>query len=201
MQAAEERPVPEKKNSTPMHFLRRQLIRNLFYTGRTVILFPEKGPFDQLPIGNPLPTIQGAEMIEGADLTAGLADDQSMSARKRRVPEQWKQLFKPVPLALLGLAIAVALWGFGYKLSLYHLHQTPSVRASFAQLWDNSRNSTLAGTSRTRFVMGSQAHLTPSQPHLDLCRGVAPVLQTPTSGVRHFKSSIPSRAPPAVASA
>lgn len=41
---------------------------------------------------------------------------------------------KPLALGLIGLAIAVALWGFGYKLSRYN--PSLSSRASFAKLWD-----------------------------------------------------------------
>jgi hypothetical protein len=40
--------------------------------------------------------------------------------------------FRPWTLALVGLAIAVALWGYGYKISPYNLHLDAASRASFA---------------------------------------------------------------------
>jgi hypothetical protein len=36
---------------------------------------------------------------------------------------------------LIGLALAVVLWGTGYKLSLYRPHPSPSVRVGVAKLW------------------------------------------------------------------
>lgn len=44
-------------------------------------------------------------------------------------------------VGLLGLAIAVTLWGFGYKLSRYNLHSDTNSRASFAKLWDKHQDS------------------------------------------------------------
>jgi hypothetical protein len=61
-------------------------------------------------------------------------------------------------LWLIGLAIAVALWGFGYKLSRYNLHSDISSRASFARLWDKHQDSA---------QVAENAKLTP-QSHLGL---------------------------------
>ena len=33
--------------------------------------------------------------------------------------ELWRQISNPLALGLLGLAVAVVVWGYGYKLSLY----------------------------------------------------------------------------------
>ena len=149
-----------------------------------------KGLFDQLPVRKPSP------ITSSADLTGA----QSASAQMRCVYLPWKQLFKPFPLALVGLAIAVALWGYSYKLSLYHLHRTPSSQASVAKLWDGPRNPSLAAASRLKiqlqFIPGSQALLAPSQPLPHTSRAVALVFPVRTSGVIYFNSLIPSRSPP-----
>lgn len=47
---------------------------------------------------------------------------------------------KPWALGLIGLAIAIALWGFGYKISRYNPHPAPSSRASVAKLWDKHQD-------------------------------------------------------------
>ena len=44
--------------------------------------------------------------------------------------------FRPCAVGLLALAIAIALWGFGYKLSRYDPHPSAASRASIAKLWD-----------------------------------------------------------------
>ena len=46
--------------------------------------------------------------------------------------------------ACIGLAIAVALWGFGYRLSRYDLHPNATTRASVAKLWDKHQDLTEA---------------------------------------------------------
>jgi len=55
------------------------------------------------------------------------------SFTKRHIPAG---TFRPCSLGLLGLAIAIALWGFGYKLSRYNPHPSAASRASIAKLWD-----------------------------------------------------------------
>jgi hypothetical protein len=47
----------------------------------------------------------------------------------------WHSLFRPVSILLIGLALAVFLWGLGYKLSLYHSHHNPPGQTSVAKLW------------------------------------------------------------------
>jgi hypothetical protein len=43
-------------------------------------------------------------------------------------------------VSLLGLALAVVLWGLEYKLSLYHPHPNNSARVRVAKLWVGPRN-------------------------------------------------------------
>ncbi len=54
------------------------------------------------------------------------------------------------PWGLLGLVLAVVLWGTGYKLSLYRPHPAPSVRAGVAKLWVGPRASVCIKGSRTK---------------------------------------------------
>jgi hypothetical protein len=150
----------------------------------------EKGLF------NPLPVWKLSPITPSADLT----DAQSTGAQKSPVDPPWRQLFRPFPLALVGLAITVALWGYGYKLSLYHACPTPSSRASVAKLWDGPRNTSLAVASRlttkSRLIPGSQTLWVPSQPVLNTSRTAALVFPPRTCGVRYSNSPIPSRSPP-----
>jgi hypothetical protein len=51
-----------------------------------------------------------------------------------------RQISNPLALGLLGLALAVTLWGYGYKLSLYGALRDHSVpRVPVAKLWIEHR--------------------------------------------------------------
>ena len=54
----------------------------------------------------------------------------------------------PWTIALFGLALAVALWGFGYKLSRYNPHLDAAARASYAKLWDKHQDTSELLTSK-----------------------------------------------------
>ena len=47
---------------------------------------------------------------------------------------------KTTKVVVLILAIAVALWGYGYKISRYNSHLDAASRASFAKLWDRHQD-------------------------------------------------------------
>lgn len=70
---------------------------------------------------------------------------------------------KPCAIGLIALAIAVALWGFGYKISLYRPYLSPVSRASVAKLWVERRGpSTTPGihlAPRLRTTADSQTPL------------------------------------------
>lgn len=53
-------------------------------------------------------------------------------------------------LGLVGLALAISLWGYGYKLSLYLVHPTPTLRASAARLWIEPRNASVTAAFRLK---------------------------------------------------
>ena len=72
-----------------------------------------------------------------------------------------KQLLRPCSLALFGLAVAIALWGFSYKISLYHRHRLSPMRSVVAKLWFEPASDTFATAQRLRgrshFKAGSHA--------------------------------------------
>jgi hypothetical protein len=111
----------------------------------------------------------------------------------------WKQLFKPCALGILGLAIAVVLWGTGYKLSLYHRHPAPSP-VPVAKLWIESRNASLAVASglktKSHFVSDSQTYLDPIQRLPQQGRAGVCILSVCTHDVAYFGFLIPFRSPP-----
>src|ERR1019366_6841832 len=99
----------------------------------------------------------------------------AMQARSRC--PSWRQVFKPCALGLFGLGIAVALWGFGYKLSLYNRHAAPSSRASVARLWIEPRDASFVATSRlkarSRLIPGPLALSVPIQQFLRIDHAVS----------------------------
>lgn len=107
---------------------------------------------------------------------------------------------QPKPLRLLGLAVAIALWGFGYRLSTYELHPSSNARGGAAKLCLEPRNASFALAARIK----SSAHLIPVSaaipasarffPHIE-CVLVCPVLQNTARPVT-LRFLIPFRSPP-----
>ena len=112
----------------------------------------------------------------------------------------WREVFRPCILGLFGLGITVALWGFGYKLSLYHGHAAPSSRVPVARLWIEPRGASSPATHKLR----AKSHIAPdsaaiSVPVLRLARfdrTVAPITPVPRRGIAYFDFLIPFRSPP-----
>jgi hypothetical protein len=157
-----------------------------------VRLFPRrpKGPFDELPARKPI------------TITAS-APPKLVLRMKLQVPScypVWGQVSRPCTLGIVGLAIAVFLWGFGYKLSLYHPHPPSSSRASVAKLWIDPHSASVATTSRLK----AKSHLLPdsqawsvSVPRLPcLGRAIVFILPLCERRIALFDFLIPSRAPP-----
>lgn len=78
-----------------------------------------------------------------------------------RVSQLWSRISTPKLVAYCGLALAVVLWGFGYKLSLYHRHPTPIQHVDVAKFWLEQSNCSIdtAQNLRRQFfiVAGPQA--------------------------------------------
>ncbi len=120
--------------------------------------------------------------------------------RKQNQYPSLRELLRPCVLGFVGLAIAVTLWGFGYKLSLY-LHPPNTVsRVSVARLWFEQRNSFVAATPRPGARANGFSRLhpfeVPAQRFPRLSPGVTCVVPYDARGVRIFHSLIPSRGPP-----
>jgi len=117
----------------------------------------------------------------------------------RCVYPSWRQIFRPCALGIIRLAIAVALWGAGYKLSLYHRHATPSP-VPVAKLWIESRHAFVTVVSgfkaKSHLVPGSQALPVPIQRLRSLSNAVASILPVCVRDIDYFVFPIPSRSPP-----
>lgn len=112
----------------------------------------------------------------------------------------WRQIFRPSALALVGLAIAVALWGFGYKLSLYHPDPTPSSQFPVAKLWIEHRNASVTAVSRLKstshLIPAPQVFPVPIQRFPHRARANACIFPVRRHTVAYFDFLIPFRSPP-----
>jgi hypothetical protein len=117
----------------------------------------------------------------------------------RRYPF-WKQILRPYFLGLCSLAIAVALWGFSYKLSRYHSHPTATQQATVAKLWGERPNATLAAMERIRnqshLAASPQALSTSIQWSFPLDRAACWIFPEPRGGILTFDFPTPLRSPP-----
>ena len=97
----------------------------------------------------PRPTPNGIR--EGADAQSlkSAADLAPFATVARKNKPLWLKA-RPLTLSLLGLALAVVLWGLEYKVSLYHPHPNHSARMGVAKLWVGPRNAVVAKSSRIR---------------------------------------------------
>jgi hypothetical protein len=112
----------------------------------------------------------------------------------------WRQVSGPCVLGIVGLAIAVVLWGYGYKLSLYHRNSDPSGRVPVAKLWIEPRGASVAAASSIKaisnFVAGSQASVATVPPLPSMSRTLACILPRCEHRTILSDSLVPSRAPP-----
>jgi hypothetical protein len=144
-------------------------------------------------------------------MSAGNESSIPSSTRRRLTPplasrpiaSAWSSpngIFRPWTLALVGLALSVSLWGFGYKLSRYN--PDPSSRALFAKLWDKhqdvSQLTAVTGLSapspQSRLVVHTPLLLLapPSNPARDAVSHDEDCKRTPASS----PPAVPLRSPP-----
>ena len=122
---------------------------------------------------------------------------------KTQALSEWlhrRRQFGPHALGLIALAITVALWGYGYKLSLYHRHTAPSQRVLVAKLWIEPRGASVAAASgfeaKSHLIPDAQALSVASQ-ELVSCISVFVFIPSSTSrGIAYFDFLIPFRSPP-----
>lgn len=132
---------------------------------------------------------------------------QSCTLRVRalaRGREVWRQVSNPLALGLLGLAVAVALWGYGYKLSLYSPPEGPGSRVP-AKLWiehrfgfDRFSSSAAAPNLKARiYAQPGVSALVAAAPELPLRSVSSLFLRTARPrAIPFFHSAIPLRSPP-----
>jgi len=112
----------------------------------------------------------------------------------------WRQVSGPCALGIVGLAIAVVLWGYGYKLSLYHRNTSHSGRIPVAKLWIEPRGASVATASSIKAIShlapGPQAFSARIQRLPSPSRAVACIPPLNECCVAFFSFLIPSRAPP-----
>ena len=118
-----------------------------------------------------------------------------------RLSGAWRRVFNLSVMGFLGLAISVGLWGYNYKLSLYHPHSGTTSRVQVAKLWVEQWNVARAAASGA----GNKAHrvsasllLLPCKLQRDLSRGadVRIILATHLRRDVRFGALIPLRSPP-----
>jgi hypothetical protein len=117
-------------------------------------------------------------------------------AQSQRVP--WRRITKLYAVGIVGLAIAVSLWGYGYKLSLYDRHAGPS-SVPIAKLWIEPRTASVAASrlkAHSSFASGAQAVSVTIQRLPRMCRAVACILSLCERHAVLFNLLVPSRAPP-----
>jgi hypothetical protein len=112
----------------------------------------------------------------------------------------WRQVSGHCALGIIGLAIAVVLWGYGYRISLYHREGAPSARIPVAKLWIEPHSASVEAASRLKSIShlapGSQAFSESIQRLPGLNSAVASTLPLCERRVAFFDLPIPSRAPP-----
>jgi hypothetical protein len=117
-----------------------------------------------------------------------------------RIGVLWKRVCKPRVFGFAGLLMLVAVWGFGYKLSLYQRHSTPSQQASVAKLWVDSPKAAYIRSPRLKCRLLAVAdfhgirHRLFWLPRLDgaaIC-----VFPVQSGGAQRSNSPFPLRSPP-----
>ena len=141
---------------------------------------------------------KGPSIVMAADSRSGSGPGMSTSIVRRVISHGLVN--KHCKAIMLVLAIAVALWGFGYKISLYHPDPNHAVRASVAKLWIERRCAEIVAhfgqTVPPRSSADSQ--FLPVVPHAPR-RLHEFLFSNRSSYLRAFSvvaSLIPSRAPP-----
>jgi hypothetical protein len=111
-----------------------------------------------------------------ASETANLSEETSIATGKSEVSTFYKVylhcLIRPLSLCLIGLAVAVVLWGFAYKLSLYEPANKHSTQICVAKMWlGPEQHAGILSTS------GSMDRLYPGMtPPFELAIGAVPSL-------------------------
>lgn len=110
-------------------------------------------------------------------------------------------LFRPWALGFIGLAISVALWGFGYKISRYNPHPDAASRTLLAKMWDKHQDVTqVSGVTQASAQPQLQFELLAALFLLGQPPTPAECSRRESDGPKcipaHFRSVVPLRSPP-----
>lgn len=130
-------------------------------------------------------------------------DDPSPNAICQGVPGHLRSrlassLLRPYSVALLLLSLGVFLWGFGYKLSLYHVHHQSTARASVVRMWVDSKSARTLQVPARNYAFAA-VDLDCSRrpdPFILVEVGRTAISAAPRSLSPTLNSLLPSRAPP-----
>jgi hypothetical protein len=116
-------------------------------------------------------------------------------------PYSWRYIIRPLNLGLIGLAVAVALWGFAYKLSLYRPHQNHPASMSVAKLWLGPDRTVLISKIRPKCQLQQRWTLDSvlakqSETPAEADNGLLTVTEVAAAGRNHFANYIPRSPPP-----
>jgi hypothetical protein len=111
-----------------------------------------------------------------------------------------KKISRHCTLGLIGLAITVALWGTGYKLSLYRGHAAGSSPFPVARMWTDQRNASIVAAcalkAKSHPLPGSEVFSDTLQSAVRLRHAVACSLPVCMRYFSYFNALIPFRSPP-----
>jgi hypothetical protein len=88
-------------------------------------------------------------LIQEEDQFAAPSATQADPETAKLTVDQLLYFMRPLRLALVGLAVAVALWGFAYKLSLYRSDQNRAFHVNVAKMWLGPEGSSAAAVNRS----------------------------------------------------
>jgi hypothetical protein len=112
-----------------------------------------------------------------------------------------RRIMRPLNLGLIGLAVAVAIWGFAYKLSLYQPHPSHSAQANVAKLWLGPKGTFLTAKSRPKSHLQPKgtldAALTPQVITPHVTRNGTWTVSNSVVANRQFFADCSPRSPPA----
>jgi len=120
---------------------------------------------------------------------------------EERASAGWLGFCKPSVLGGFGLALALVLWGYNYRLSLYQPHRDTASRTLAPKLWIDQRHA--SEEVAARIGAETQQHAPTDVPDLHpplpfewmcVCALVAP--PTHIRRARFFRSLLPLRSPP-----
>lgn len=126
--------------------------RNIF--GGTEV-YNHKGSFFRVGPGSTPQSQELTESLSFAKSRMTTIDSGCVSLRSNH-SGKWHS---PIPVGLLGLIVAIFLWGTAYKLSLYHPHPAPTARTQVAKLWLETRMSYVVPLREIKGLPDVRTHL------------------------------------------